>query len=203
MMPDYLQTIRARAGDARIIERSIGESRRIPERQAPRASRVPELIPPELIIRAIRNDPGWHEGEYDPAHPPTVWMQTAVPLSMVMASNPENLQAAGPDRARTLAFYDQLVAQYYGRDPNDYLYDFESSRDYDPATDVNRIKAPMLAINFADDQINPTQFAITQQTVARLPSSRLIVMPGGDAGNGQYRDLPRRDLGEGTGNIFG
>jgi homoserine O-acetyltransferase len=138
----------------------------------------------QVIIRAIRNDPGWHEGEYDPAHPPTVWMQTAAPLIMVMASNPEKLQAAGPDRARTLAFYDQLVTQYNGRDPNDYLYDFESSRDYDPATDVDRIKAPMLAINFADDQFNPTQFAVTQQTVARLPSGRLVVMPGGDAGYG-------------------
>jgi homoserine O-acetyltransferase len=142
------------------------------------------LIWRQIIIRAIRNDPDWHGGDYDPAHAPTLWMQTAAPLFTMMGLNPEKLQAAGPDRAKTLAFYDQLVAQYRGRDANDYLYDFESSSDYDPAHDVGKIKARLLAISFSDDEVNPPQFSDLQQTIARLPSARLATLPGGDAGYG-------------------
>ena len=142
------------------------------------------LIWRQIIIRAIRNDPDWRGGDYDGAHPPTLWMQTAAPLFALMVGNPEKLQALGPDRTKTLAAYEQMVAQYRGRDANDYLYDFESSADYDPAAEVGRIKAPMLAVNFADDAVNPAQFAATEQTIARLKSAHLIVLPGGDAGFG-------------------
>jgi homoserine O-acetyltransferase len=66
-----------------------------------------------------------------------------------------------------------------GRDANNTLYDVESSADYDPAPDVGRIKAPVLAINFADDQVNPAQLGVTRETVARLPSGQLVLLPGG------------------------
>jgi homoserine O-acetyltransferase len=134
----------------------------------------------EMIIRAIRNDPDWHGGTYDPAHPPTLWTQIAAPLFPLMASTPEKLQEMGPDRAKTLASYNALVEKWGGSDANDTLYDVASSADYDPAPAIDRIKAPMLAINFADDQINPIQLiAASQQTVARLPSGRLVITPGG------------------------
>jgi homoserine O-acetyltransferase/O-succinyltransferase len=133
----------------------------------------------EIVLRAIHDDPDWHGGDYDPAHPPARWTQIAAPLFMVMVSNPERLQDAGPDRAKTLAYYDQLVAQWRGRDANDTLYDIRSSADYDPAPDTGRIKAPVLAINFADDEVNPAQLGVTSETVARLPSGQLAVLPGG------------------------
>jgi homoserine O-acetyltransferase/O-succinyltransferase len=133
----------------------------------------------EIIIRAILNDPDWHGGDYDPARPPTRWAQIAAPLFEVMVSNPQRLQEASPDRAQTLAYYDQLVTQWSGHDADDTLYDLRSSADYDPAPEIGRIKAPMLAINFADDQVNPAQFSVTRETIARLPSGQLIVLPGG------------------------
>ncbi len=158
------------------------------------------LIWRQIIIRAIRNDPGWDGGDYDPVHPPTLWTQTAAPLVTMMALNPERLQAAGPDRAKTLAFYDQLVAQYRGRDANDYLYELESSFDYDPGLDVSKIKAPLFAIGFIDDEINPAQFNITQQTVAHLPAGRFRMLPGGDAGYGHagilHGEMWAKELGD-------
>jgi homoserine O-acetyltransferase len=165
------------------------------------------LIWRQIIIRSIRNDPDWHGGDYDPAHAPTLWMQTAAPLLTMMVLNPEKLQAAGPDRAKTLAFYDQLVAQYRGRDANDYLYDFESSSDYDPAPDVDKIKARLLAISFLDDEVNPPQFTVLQQTIARLPSARLATLPGGDAGYGHlgifHAELWAKEVGDYLGQIPG
>lgn len=137
------------------------------------------LIWRQIIIRAIRNDPAWNGGDYEPSHPPALWAQTAAPLFALMVGNPERLQALGPDRAATLAAYDALVAQYRARDANDTLYDFESSADYDPAGAVDRIRAPLLAINFADDEVNPAQFTATRQTVLRLKAGRFVLLPGG------------------------
>jgi homoserine O-acetyltransferase len=130
----------------------------------------------QIVIRAIRNDPGWHGGDYDPGHPPTLWAETAGPLFTIMTSNPARLQEAGPDRARTLAYYDELVAQLRKLDTNDLLYDVESSADYDPAPGIGAIKAPLLAINFADDEVNPAQFTVTRETIARVPSAKLVVV---------------------------
>ena len=130
----------------------------------------------QIVIRAIRNDPGWHGGDYDPAHPPTLWAETAGPIFAVMTGNPERLQEAAPDRGRTLAYHEQLAAQFGKLDPTDLLYDIESSADYDPAPGIGRIKAPLLAINFADDEVNPAQFSVTRETIARIPSARLVLV---------------------------
>ncbi|HVJ53766.1 MAG TPA: alpha/beta fold hydrolase [Aliidongia sp.] len=138
----------------------------------------------QIIIRAIRNDPDWHDGNYDPAHPPTQWMETAAPLFALMVGNPERLQLDGSDRAKTLAYIDQLIHAYQSRDADDYLYDFESSRDYDPAPGIGRIKAPMLAINFADDEVNPAGLAVTRETIAKIPSAKLVLLPVEGTGYG-------------------
>jgi homoserine O-acetyltransferase/O-succinyltransferase len=134
----------------------------------------------EIVINAIRNDPDWHGGTYDPSHSPRLWIQVVAPLFTLMTSTAEKLQDMGPDRANTLASYNALVKAWDGRDANDTLYDVASSADYDPAFAVDRINAPMLAINFADDQINPIQLVeATRRAVDRTPSGRLVIAPGG------------------------
>ena len=140
----------------------------------------------EIVIRAIVDDPDWRGGDYDPARPPTRWAQTAASLAAMMAGNPVRLQEAGPDRTRTLAYCDQLAAQFRGRDAIDLLYDFRSSADYDPAPAIDRIEAPLLAINFADDEVTPIGLTVTRETVARLSSGRLMVLPGGYGHHGIF-----------------
>jgi homoserine O-acetyltransferase/O-succinyltransferase len=91
------------------------------------------------------------------------------------------------------------VAQYRGRDANDYLYELESSFDYDPGLDVSKIKAPLFAIGFIDDEINPAQLNTTQ-TVAHLPAGRFRMLPGGDAGYGHagilHGEMWTKELGD-------
>ena len=138
------------------------------------------LIWREIVIRSIRNDPAWQGGDYDPKRPPTLWMQAAAPMFTLMVGTPKGMQQAGPDRARTLAYYDRLVAAYRGRDANDSLYDYVSSFDYDPLPAIGRIKAPLLQINFADDQVNPVDLSpAVRKTIARVPSARFVLLPGG------------------------
>src|SRR5207237_329860 len=67
------------------------------------------------------------------------------------------------------------------RDANDLLYAIESSLDYDPAPGLEKIKAPLLAINFADDLINPPELGILETEIKRVKNGKAIVVPMSDA----------------------
>jgi homoserine O-acetyltransferase/O-succinyltransferase len=133
----------------------------------------------QIAIAAIRNDPDYRNGDYDPAHKPTAWGKVDAPLFAMMLGTPERLQEAGPDRTKTLAFDEQLIQRNDARDANDDLYDFESSADYDPAPDLAKIRGRLVAINFADDQVNPAELPYARDTVAKLPSGQFVLLPGG------------------------
>ena len=57
------------------------------------------------------------------------------------------------------------------------LYQVEASRDYDPGPGLEKIRAPLLAINFADDLINPPELGILEREIKRVPQGRAVVMP--------------------------
>ena len=65
-------------------------------------------------------------------------------------------------------------------DANDLLYAVESSKDYNPAPDLEKIRAPLLAINFADDLINPPELGILEREIKRVPHGRAIVFSRSD-----------------------
>ena len=73
-------------------------------------------------------------------------------------------------------------------DANDILYALESSRDYDPRPDLEKIKAPLLAVNSADDLINPPELQILEKEIVRVPKGRAVVLPLSDktAGHGTH-----------------
>ena len=57
------------------------------------------------------------------------------------------------------------------------LYQFDSSRDYDPSTHLERIRAPVLAINSADDQINPPELGLMERLMPRVEGGRYVLIP--------------------------
>jgi homoserine O-acetyltransferase len=135
------------------------------------------LIWRRLITESIRSDPDWQGGEYQkqPAH----W-STTVPLFTIMAESALRLQEEAPTRKEAEARYDRDVAEARRDfDANDFLYWLESSWDYDPEPELGRIKAPLLAVNFADDQINPPELGILERLVAKVPRGRAVVVPAG------------------------
>jgi homoserine O-acetyltransferase len=70
------------------------------------------------------------------------------------------------------------VNQSFARvDANDYLYAFEASRDYDPGPGLEKIKAPLLAINSADDLINPPEQGVLEKEIKRVKRGKAIVLP--------------------------
>jgi homoserine O-acetyltransferase len=62
-------------------------------------------------------------------------------------------------------------------DANDVLYQIEASRDYDPGPDLGQIRAPLLAVNSADDLVNPPELGILEREIGRVAKGRAVVVP--------------------------
>jgi homoserine O-acetyltransferase len=135
-----------------------------------------------MVIDAIRNDPAWSDGDYK-TQPPS--LRTAAEMLWFMSSNPVLRQKDAPTLAKTDEVLDKFIEQIVKTDDaNDVLYALEASHDYDPAPNLEKIQAPLLAINFADDLINPPELGILQGEVKRVPHGRAIVIPFSDKTRG-------------------
>jgi homoserine O-acetyltransferase/O-succinyltransferase len=109
----------------------------------------------------------------------------AVQILMLVGSAPLQWQKAAPNRDeadRWLA--EQMKTRLAATNADDLLYALESSRNYDPSPQLERIKAPLLAINSADDFINPPELAIVEKLMARVPRGRYVLIPTSDQTHG-------------------
>jgi homoserine O-acetyltransferase len=128
-----------------------------------------------IAIDAIRLDPQWRDGNY---HEQPQGLRTAQQMLFLMGSNPLLRQQQMPDLAHSDAVFDATVAESMrNADANDVLYQLEASRDYDPAPGLEKIRAPLLAINFADDLINPPELGILEREIKRVPGGRALLIP--------------------------
>ncbi len=139
-----------------------------------------------VAIDAIRNDPEWKGGEYT-TQPQS--LRTAAEMLFLVGDNPVRRQRASPTLARADQTLDSYVANYIrSNDANDVLYALSASHDYDPGPKLEQITAPLLAINFADDLINPPELGILEKEIVRVPHGRAVVVPFSDktAGHGTH-----------------
>jgi homoserine O-acetyltransferase/O-succinyltransferase len=135
-----------------------------------------------IIRDAIRNDPAWANGEYRD-QPPS--LRTAAGMLYFMANNPVERQKESPTRDQSDRALSDYVAQIVKTsDANNVLYAIESSSDYDPGPGLERIKAPLLAINFEDDLINPPELGILEREIGRVKHGKALVIPRSDRTRG-------------------
>jgi homoserine O-acetyltransferase len=128
-----------------------------------------------VLADAIRNDPEWQGGNYT-KEPQS--LNTAAGFLWLMSSNPVLRQTESPTRARADATLDAFVAEYRkSADANDVLYAVEASHDYDPGPKLESIRAPLFAVNSADDLINPPELGILAQEIKRVRGGRFVVIP--------------------------
>jgi homoserine O-acetyltransferase/O-succinyltransferase len=134
------------------------------------------------IIDSIRKDPEWRDGEYT-AQP--AGLRTAAFMLMFMSSNPVQRQKEMPTREKADAAIDQFLARtLQNMDANNTLYALDASSDYDPGPDLDKIKAPLLAINTADDLINPPELGILEREIIRVKRGKAVVIPLSDRTRG-------------------
>ena len=136
-----------------------------------------------MIMDSITRDPAYKNGDY--TEQPHTGMVGAVNLLMMMTSSPIGWHRSGPTRDAADKWYeDQLKSRIAANDANDMLYQFNSSRDYDPSAQLEKITAHLLAINSADDVVNPPELGIMEKLMPRVAHGRYILLPTTDRTRG-------------------
>jgi homoserine O-acetyltransferase len=139
-----------------------------------------------MAIEAIRHDPDWNEGNYE--RNPSHYIYTA-PMGFLMTESPVRLQELAPTRADADALYQKWVEAASRGDANNQLYATEAVLDYNPAPDLGKIAAKLLAINFADDQVNPPELGVMEQGIKQIAGARYVLVPASAETHGHFTHL--------------
>lgn len=128
-----------------------------------------------LITDSIRNDPEWMEGNY--TKQPKSAQFASVFFGIATNGGNQALYKAAPTRAKADALLDARLKAPFAGDANDTLYQWDSSRDYNPSPGLERIKATLLAINAADDERNPPETGVLDREIKRVKNGRVLLIP--------------------------
>jgi homoserine O-acetyltransferase len=137
-----------------------------------------------LIIDSIRNDPEWMNGNY--SKQPRSAQFASVFYGLATSGGTQALYKAAPTRDKADQLLNQRLGAPFSADANDVLYQWESSRDYNPSAGLERIQAMLLAINSADDERNPPELGVLDREIKRVKNGRMLLIPASDqtAGHG-------------------
>jgi homoserine O-acetyltransferase len=135
-----------------------------------------------MAINAIKRDPAWLEGEYNTE--PMTGLRTATEILLIMGSSPLQMQKQAPTRAAAEKYVDQYLMRAASTDANNMIFYLDASRNYDPSSHLDRITAPLLWINSADDFVNPPELGIAEKMVKQIPNGKFILLPITDATRG-------------------
>ena len=137
----------------------------------------------KMIVDSITHDPAWKGGEYTTQ--PHDGLAGAINVLMMMTSSPLQWHKSGPTREAADKWYeDQIKARVAATDANDMLYQFSASREYDPSPALEKITAPLLAINSSDDVVNPPELGIMEKLMPRVKRGRYVLIPTSDQTRG-------------------
>ena len=129
----------------------------------------------KMAMDAIRNDPAWNNGDYT-AQPPG--LKTSLDMLVIMGSSPLQMQEHYPTRDQADVYLDNFIRTHSAdTDANDFLYQFNSSRNYDPSAKLSTITVPVMAINSTDDFINPPELNIMPKAIKKVPHGQFVLLP--------------------------
>ena len=136
-----------------------------------------------MVIEGIEADPAWRGGDYQSE--PAQGLRTAKDILVIAGSAPRQMQKTMPTPTDVDRYMTGTLAKAYDDlDANDLIYQVDSSRDYDPSADLQKITAPVMWVNSADDFINPPELGVAEQEAPRLPHGRFVLLPVSDLTHG-------------------
>ena len=135
-----------------------------------------------MMIETIRNDPDYHGGHY--ITQPRMMKYAISAYQIASGGGTLGYQTLAPTAAAADKLVDDRLAMPVTSDANDFIYQWEASRDYNPSTGLERIEATLLAINAADDERNPAETGVTDAALKRVKNGRLYLIPASTATRG-------------------
>jgi homoserine O-acetyltransferase len=137
----------------------------------------------KMSMDAIRSDPAWASGDYKTE--PREGLRAAIDLLIIAGSAPQQLQKNYPTRdAADNYLDDRMHSEFAYIDANDFLYQVNASRTYNPWPSLEKIKAPLMWVNSADDFINPPELNIAPEAIKRISKGRFVLIPISDQTHG-------------------
>jgi homoserine O-acetyltransferase len=137
-----------------------------------------------LIIDSIRNDPEWMNGNYT-KQPKSLPVRVGVLRARDQRRQPGALQGCADAREGRPAPQSATERTVRG-DANDHLYQWESSRDYNPSPASRRSRPRCSRINSADDERNPPEIGVLDREIKRVKNGRVFLIAASEntAGHG-------------------
>ena len=130
----------------------------------------------KMVIDGIRQDPDWKNGDYTAE--PRAAIQVSVDFLLIAGSAPLPMQASYPTRDAADKYLEQYTARSSATlDANDFLFAVNSSRNYDPSAQLEKITAHVMYVNSADDFINPPELGIAEQQIKRVKNGHFVLIP--------------------------
>jgi homoserine O-acetyltransferase len=170
----------------------------VPMASQPTAMASRNWLMRRMIVDGIRNDPAYMGGDY--ATQPAMARFVAVFYGIGTNGGTLAWQKNAPTTDAANRILESRMAAPFTNDANDYVYQWDASRDYDPSARLDRITAHVLVINAADDERNPPETGVLEAAIKRIPNARLLLIPAsaettghGTTGNARFY---ARELGE-------
>jgi homoserine O-acetyltransferase len=128
-----------------------------------------------MMIETIRNDPDYSGGNY--TSQPRMMKYAVAAYGIASAGGTLAYQALAPTADKADRMVDDRLATPITADANDFIYQWQASRDYNPAAGLERIEATLLAIHAADDERNPPETGVTLEAMKRVKNGQLYLIP--------------------------
>jgi homoserine O-acetyltransferase len=151
------------------------------------------------MLETIRNDPDYKGGNY--TEQPRMMKYAIAAYRFASAGGTLAYQMQAPTSEKADKMVDDQLAQPITADANDFIYQWDASHDFDPAADMEKIEATVLAINAADDERNPPETSVTEAAIKRIKNGKIYLIPASTdtrghltTGNAKFYVQQLRDL---------
>ena len=131
-----------------------------------------------MITDAVRNDPDWNNGNYTTQ--PQAFRTANAFFGIATSGGTLAYQKTAPTREKADKLLERTLAAPFNADANDFLYQWDSSRDYDASPGLEKIQAALLAINSADDERNPPETGMMTEALKRVKNGKLYLIPASE-----------------------
>ena len=147
----------------------------VPMASQPTAMAARNWILRRMMLETIRNDPDYNNGNY--TSQPRMMKYAISAYRFASAGGTLGYQTLAPSAAQADKMVNEQLALPVTSDANDYIYQWDSSHDYDPSAGMEKIEAVLLAINAADDERNPPETGVTEAAVKRIKNGKIYLVP--------------------------